>query len=225
MIGHRAIAANAAPGATKTRFIVVRHGETQWNVESRIQGHGDSPLTDAGLAQAEAIAGRLAPERFDVLVSSDLGRAMQTASAIARRCGHSVLPDPRLRERNFGEGEGMTYAEIDRAWPDAFSRVRETDPDVAVPGGESRRQFHERVRDAFAALAREHAGRRVAVVAHGGVLAVLYRFIHDIPVARPHAIPIANAAYNAVAFTADAWSIEAWGDVDHLPGVVPFVES
>jgi probable phosphoglycerate mutase len=208
-----------------TRFIVVRHGETQWNVEERIQGHGDSPLTEKGLEQAEAIAGRLAGEPFDALVASDLGRAMRTALAIARRCGHRVIADARLRERGFGAGEGMTYAEIDRAWPDVFSRERETDPDFAIPGGESRRQFHTRVRDAFMALAREHEGRRVAVVAHGGVLAVLYRVIHDIPVGRPHAVPISNASYNAVAFAADAWALEAWDDVAHLPGVVPFVES
>ena len=208
-----------------TRFIVVRHGETQWNVESRIQGHMDSPLTATGRQQAEAIAARLARESFDVLVSSDLGRAMDTARAIARLCNREVLPDARLRERSFGEGEGMSYGEVDYHWPDAFSRVRETDPDFVIPGGESRRQFHERIRDAFVALASEHDGRRVAVVCHGGVLAALYRLIHDIPVAKPHAIPIANASYNALAFEADAWAVEAWGDVAHLPAVVPFVES
>jgi 2,3-bisphosphoglycerate-dependent phosphoglycerate mutase len=208
-----------------TRFIVVRHGETQWNVEERIQGHGDSPLTEKGLAQAEAIAARLASEPFEVLVASDLGRAMQTALAIGRRCGHCVIADPRLRERSFGAGEGMTYAEIDRAWPDVFSRVRETDPDFVIPGGESRRQFHARVRDAFVALAREYQGRRIAVVAHGGVLAVLYRVVHDIPVGRPHKVPISNASYNAVTFEADSWALQAWDDVAHLPGAVPFVES
>jgi probable phosphoglycerate mutase len=208
-----------------TRFIVVRHGETQWNIESRIQGHMDSPLTATGLQQAEAIAARLAKEDFDVLVASDLGRALQTAQAIARRCGHRVVTDARLRERKFGAGEGLTYGEVDYHWPDAFSRVRETDPDFRIPGGESRRQFHERIRDAFVSLAAEHDGRRVAVVCHGGVLAVLYRLIHDIPVAKPHAIPIANASYNAIAFESDAWAIEAWGDVAHLPAVVPFVES
>jgi probable phosphoglycerate mutase len=207
------------------RFIVVRHGETQWNVESRIQGHTDSPLTATGMAQADAIAARLCDESFDALVSSDLGRAMQTALIIARRCNRKVTADPRLRERSFGEGEGMTYGEVDYHWPDAFSRVRETDPDFVIPGGESRRQFHERIRDAFVALAREHDGKRIAVVCHGGVLAALFRLIHDIPVAKPHAIPIANASYNAIAFEADAWSIEAWGDVAHLPAVVPFVES
>ena len=208
-----------------TRFIVVRHGETEWNVEARVQGQRDSPLTATGLAQAEAIAGRLASEHFDALVSSDLGRALQTAERIAARCGLAVHTDARLRERHFGVGEGHTYEELEHQWPGVFSRVREIDPDAAPPGGESRRQFHERVRGAFLALAREHDGQRLAVVSHGGVLAALYRIVHDIPVATPHRIAIANASYNAVAFQADAWAIEAWDDTAHLPDVVPFVES
>ena len=208
-----------------TRFIVVRHGETRWNVQHRIQGHGDSLLTPRGESQADAIGERLASEAFDALVSSDLGRALQTAGRIARRTGHRVLPDARLRERHFGVGEGLTYDEIDRLHPGAFSRTREMDPDYRVPGGETRREFHERIMRAFEALADEHEGRRIAVVAHGGVLAAIYRVIHGIPVAQPHTIPIANAAYNAIAFEADRWSLEAWDDVAHLPAAVPFVES
>ena len=208
-----------------TRFIVVRHGETQWNIQQRIQGHGDSPLTPRGEAQADAIAERLAREEFDALVASDLGRAMQTAQRIAARTGHVVIPDARLRERNFGIGEGLTYAEIDERFPGAFSRTQEMDPDYLVPGGETRRHFHHRVMLAFEALALEHHGKRIAVVAHGGVLAVIYRVVHDIPVARPHTIPIANASYNALTFAADTWSLEAWDDVAHLPAAVPFVES
>ena len=150
-----------------TRFIVVRHGQTRWNVEKRVQGQEDSPLTDEGLAQAEAIAERLAQEHFDALVASDLGRALQTAAPIARRCGLAVVPDARLRERHFGEGEGMAYDEIDRRWPDAFSRIRETDPDAVIPGGETRRQFHERVHRAFEALVREYEGKRVCIVKIG----------------------------------------------------------
>ena len=208
-----------------TRFIVVRHGETQWNVQQRIQGHGDSPLTARGEAQADAIAARLARERFDALIASDLGRAMQTAQRIAARTGHAVIPDARLRERNFGIGEGLTYAEIDERFPGAFSRTQEMDPDYLVPGGETRRHFHHRVMQAFEALALEHYGKRIAVVAHGGVLAAIYRVVHDIPVAQPHTIPIANASYNAITFQADTWNLEAWDDVAHLPAAVPFVES
>ncbi len=208
-----------------TRFIVVRHGETHWNVEARIQGQRDSPLTAMGLEQARAIAARLARDHFDVLVSSDLGRAMQTAAPIAEQCRLPILNDVRLRERAFGEGEGLTYVQVEQRWPNVFSRTLESDPDFIIPGGESRRQFHDRVHHAFEALVREHAGKRVAVVAHGGVLAALYRMVHSIPVGKPHKVPISNASYNAIAFTADAWSVETWDDVSHLPGVVPFVES
>ena len=104
-----------------TRVIVVRHGQTEWNVEARIQGQGDSRLTAEGLSQAQAIAARLATEPFDVLVSSDLGRAAETARAIGERCAKPTVFDTRLRERCFGVGEGMTYEEIDRAYPGAFA--------------------------------------------------------------------------------------------------------
>lgn len=208
-----------------TRFIAIRHGETQWNVETRIQGHGDSPLTAAGVRQAEAIAHRLAGESFDVLVSSDLGRAAGTARRISERCGIGLTTDSRLRERNFGVGEGLTYDEIGMRYPDAFSRTRATDPDYTIPGGESRRAFHERVTAAFADLARVHEGRRVAVVSHGGVLATIYRFIHDIPVATLHRVPITNASFNAFAFDEDGWTLEAWDDTAHLPAPDPFEEA
>ena len=147
-----------------TRFIVVRHGETAWNTETRIQGQKDSDLTPAGLAQAEAIGKRLARERFDALFASDLGRAMRTAERIAAHCALAVIPEPRLRERSFGAGEGLTYAEVDARWPGVFSRAANTDPDAAIPGGETRRRFHERIRAAFESLARTHDG----AIAHDG---------------------------------------------------------
>src|SRR5258705_7413049 len=137
------------------RIILVRHGETEWNRESRIQGHTDRVLTAEGRAQAAAIGSRLAGERIDAIVSSDLGRAMDTAARIAMRCGRPVAGDARLRERCFGQGEGLTYDEAGVRYPDAFSRQRETDPDFAIPGGESRRAFHGRIGRAFDDLARE----------------------------------------------------------------------
>lgn len=207
-----------------TRLVVVRHGETHWNVASRIQGHTDSPLTPAGEAQAAAIAARLATERFDRLVSSDLGRALATARAIAARTGHRIVPDPRFRERNYGVAEGLTYGEIGVHYPEIFSRVRDTDPDYVVPGGESRRQLLERVRDAFESLAREHEGARVTVVCHGGVLAALYRHVHGIPVGAQQAIPIPNASYNALVYEAGSWTVEAWAETAHLAATEPFVE-
>lgn len=208
-----------------THFIVIRHGETQWNLEARVQGHGDSALTAAGRAQAEALARRLADEPFDLLVSSDLGRAVDTARAIAAATAQDLRLDARLRERGFGAGEGLTYDEIDARYPSAFRRAGEIDPDYAIPGGESRRAFHERVAAAFESLALAHRGRRLVVVTHGGVLGALYRHIHHIALAAPHRIAIANASYNAVSCEAQAWAVHAWADVAHLPESVPFEES
>ena len=118
-----------------TRVIVVRHGETEWNVAARIQGHGDSNLTSAGRDQARAIGARLARERIDAMISSDLGRAAETARLIAERCALPIELDARFRERAFGVGEGMTYAESDRAYPGAFALIRDVDPDFVIPGG------------------------------------------------------------------------------------------
>ena len=207
-----------------TRFLLIRHGETEWNLASRIQGHSDSPLTAAGVAQAQALAQRMATESFDVLVASDLPRALRTAQIIAHRSGHGIVIDARFRERNFGEGEGLTYGEIDHQFPDAFSRVRDTDPDYAIPGGETRRQFYMRVKDAFESLAQAHEGQRVAVVAHGGVLASLYRVIHGLAIATAHPIPIPNAALSKVQFESGKWSVERWGDTGHLVATEPFEE-
>jgi len=201
-----------------TRFIVVRHGETLWNLAGRVQGQGDSELSPAGRAQAEALARRLSRESFDVLVSSDLGRAMTTARTVAALTGHEVIADPRVRERGFGVGEGLAYTEIEARYPGGFRPSGLPDADYAIPGGESRRAFQDRVATAFEALALEHAGRRIAVITHGGVMGALYRHIHGITPDTPHRIAIANASYNEVAREGHAWTIGAWDDSDHLDG-------
>jgi probable phosphoglycerate mutase len=200
-----------------TRFIVVRHGETQWNLESRIQGHGDSALTSRGLEQADAIARRLAGEAFDVLVSSDLGRALQTVQAIGRATNREVVADARFRERNFGCCEGITYAELHERYPDGFGRhLQDNDPDLRLPDAETRREFYARIAGSFEELAAEHPGKTVLVVCHGGVLAALFRHIHGIPAGELKSVEIPNAAYNSVVREPSGWRIEAWADTAHL---------
>jgi probable phosphoglycerate mutase len=208
-----------------TRVIAVRHGQTQWNVDARIQGQGDSDLTAEGVAQARSIAERLAAEDFHVLVSSDLGRAAVTAQAIADRCGKPVVLDARLRERHFGAGQGMTYEEVDRAYPGAFARIRDVDPDFVIPGGESRRQFHDRVCDAMDSLAATHEGRTIVVVTHGGVLATFFRHVHAIPLDVAHPIAITNASYNVLKHDGAHWAVETWSDNAHLDGGETFEEA
>jgi probable phosphoglycerate mutase len=208
-----------------TRVIVVRHGQTEWNVQTRIQGQGDSTLTADGRAQARALSERLSGERFDALISSDLGRASATAQAIADRCGHPIILDARLRERHFGAGQGMTYEEVDRAYPGAFARIRNVDPDFVIPGGESRRQFHDRVVAAMDSLASRHDGQTIVVVTHGGVLATFFRHVHDIPLDVAHPIAITNASYNVLVHEASRWRIATWSDNAHLEGGETFEEA
>ncbi len=204
-----------------TILLLVRHGETVWNREGRIQGHSDSPLTEDGLAQASAMGTRLRDklthEPIDTVIASDLLRARRTAELITAETGHAIIHDARLRERSFGVAEGKTYAEIDRDHPEMFSRVRETDPDFAAPGGESRNQFHARIVGALQSIAELHPGKRILILTHGGALAAVYRWLNGLPVSSPHQIDIPNVAYNRVNASLAPWRIEAWGDASHHP--------
>ena len=199
-----------------TTLVLVRHGETLWNREGRIQGHLDSALTAEGIAQARACAVRLRAEAFDHVVASDLLRVRHTADILTAGMNLPVHPEPALRERCYGAGEGRTYAELDAAHPELFSRTRATDPDFAMDGGESRRQFHTRITGALGRIGREHTGQRVLVVTHGGVLGIVYRWLNGLPIASAHKVDIPNAAYNRVAFHDESWTLEVWADTAHL---------
>jgi probable phosphoglycerate mutase len=201
-----------------TILVLIRHGETEWNRQARIQGHTDSELSVEGLTQAEAGARRLQSEPFDCLVSSDLGRARKTAAILNRQLALPVRFDGGLRERCFGIGEGRSYAELDAEYPELFSRLRETDQNFAIPGAESRLQFHLRCTATLQGIAAAHAGRQVLVVTHGGVLGAIYRWLKRLPVASPHLIDIPNLGYNRICVSGEHWEIESWGDISHLQG-------
>lgn len=203
----------------KTEFVLVRHGETEWNRAGRIQGHSDSALTTEGIAQAQAMAWRLQKDPASAIISSDLGRARQTAAIIGWHRKLRVQIDERLRERKFGVAEGQHYARLDTEHPEMFSRERETNPDYTPPGGESRRQHFDRVQRALISLADVHAGKRIIVVTHGGVLSCVYRWLRGIAVAAPHPIEIPNVGYNVIEHADAMWSIRVWGDVSHLEKV------
>ena len=122
---------------TLTHIILVRHGETLWNLEGRRQGQADSPLTPLGIAQAQAIAERLADEPVDALYSSDLTRALVTAGHVGAACGLPVIADARLREKSFGVLEGLQYAEVQAKYPEVSAQVERKSPDYVPPGGEA----------------------------------------------------------------------------------------
>ena len=201
---------------SSTRFIVVRHGETAWNAQGRIQGHLDSPLNEEGLVQALLLGERLGAESFDRFYCSDLGRARQTAQPIADRTGKAPVTTAALRERNLGVFQGLSGAESEQAYPDEYHRFRQRDPDHAMPGGESIRELYQRVTTCFETLAAEHAGERIVVVTHGGVLDALHRHVKGIPLEHPRDFPTYNASLNWLRHEGGEWQIERWGDISHL---------
>jgi probable phosphoglycerate mutase len=199
-----------------THLLAIRHGETEWNSQGRFQGHLNSALNREGLAQAQALGERLSAERFDLLLSSDLGRALQTASAIAMRSGHEIVVEPRLRERRMGIFQGLTPAEVQARYPSEYARFRSHDPDYVIPEGESARQFYERSVACFTELATRHAGLTFAAVTHGGVLAMLYRHARAMPLQAPRDFPLHNTGINRFRHRLGAWQLQSWGEIGHL---------
>ena len=202
----------------EARFVLIRHGETEWNREGRIQGyHADSVLTKVGREQARALAERLAREGLDSLYSSDAGRTRETAEPIGLATRLPVVHDKALRERNYGVFEGRSFDEIEVEFPVEFERFRTRDSRYAPPDGESAAQFRDRIMTALDCIAALATGKRVAVITHGGVLGVLYRRVMNIPLEAKRSYSIANASLNHFRFADGRWRLDAWGDVTHLP--------
>ena len=207
---------------TVSRIILLRHDETVWNRENRIQGHLDSPLSDAGIAQAEALAQRLTGETFAALYSSDLGRAHETAQCIAARTDHRIILDPALRERNLGILQGLIRAEARVLHPEIYTRYRTFDPDCVIPGGENALHFIAWVVATFSAIANRFPRKAVVVVAHGGTLDVMYRHASGVPLHGARTASLPNAAFNCLIHdAAGRWSLPLWGDVTHLQNRLP----
>jgi len=202
----------------RTRVIVVRHGETAWNIEKRWQGHLDSPLTPKGMSQARGLSRRLIDQRFNALYSSDLGRACRTAEIISAATGHGAVLDARLRERNLGVFQGLTSEEIRAHHPEAYERYRARDPDHVPPGGESLRHQVERNLFCFEELAQKHFGEAIAAVTHGGVLSGLFRHVLSIPLDAPRRFEFPNGSLNVFTYGDGYWTLQTWGDISHLDG-------
>ena len=199
-----------------TRIIAIRHGETAWNVDTRIQGHLDIPLNDTGLWQARQVAHALAGAPIAAVYTSDLQRAHATAQAVATATGAPLTTDLGLRERSFGHFQGRTFAQIEAELPDDARRWRKRDPHYTPDGGESLMSLRERIARTVTALAARHVGEQVVMVAHGGVLDVLYRLATRQDIQAPRTWQLANAAINRLLWTEDGLSLVGWADTQHL---------
>jgi len=203
----------------RTRIIIVRHGQTQWNIRRIRQGHLDSELTEKGIDQAKALAQRLARENFSALYSSDLGRALQTAKLIADVTGHEILTDARLRERHLGIFQGLNGDEIKQKYPQEYALHRTLGPNYVIPGGESTKQQVARNVGFFESIVRERVGQTLVVVTHGGVVSGFFRHTLSIPLEAPRRFEFVNAGLNVFAHEEGNWLLLTWGDVSHLaPG-------
>jgi len=203
-----------------TRILAIRHGETAWNVDTRIQGQLDIGLNDTGRWQAQRTAHALAHEDIAAIYSSDLSRAFETAqtiaSALSVRGALQVISHLGLRERHFGHFEGMTWAEIEEKWPTDAKLWRSRDPHWSPLGGESLVVLHERIAQCVLEIASQHLGEQIVLVAHGGVLDVLYRLATGQDTQAPRTWHLGNAAINRLLWTPEGLGLVGWGDVAHL---------
>jgi probable phosphoglycerate mutase len=200
-----------------TRIIAIRHGETAWNVDTRIQGQLDVPLNETGRWQAQRLARALAArEPIDVVYTSDLLRAWETARAVSETTGAPVVSDEGLRERGFGVFQGKTFAEIEASLPEEALRWRKRDPFWAPEGGESLTAMRRRVVETLQTLASRHTGEQIVLVAHGGVLDLLYRAATGQELQAPRTWQLGNTAINRLLWTPAGLSLVGWSDTSHL---------
>ncbi len=199
-----------------TRILAIRHGETAWNVDTRIQGHLNIPLNDTGHRQAERLGQALAAEQIAAIYASDLSRAHETALYVSRATGVPVVAELGLRERGFGDFEGRTFAEIEIDLPDQADRWRRRDPSFAPSGGESLVQVQERVLAAVNRLAKQHPGELIVMVGHGGVMDVLYRAATRLDLQAARTWLLGNAAVNRLLWSSEGLSLVGWSDTQHL---------
>ena len=202
--------------ASKTTVYLVRHGETEWNLSGRWQGHVDAPLTERGEAQARALGERFKEEAFDACYVSDLGRAVRTADLALRPSSMNYETDERLRERDLGMMQGLTTVEMQERCPEVYNAFRNAGPDYLIPEGESFRQFHERCVEALKDYAERHIYGRVILVTHGGVLGAILRYVTCIPLKAPRRYVLLNGSVNVVDNVGGHWNMLQWGDVSHL---------
>jgi probable phosphoglycerate mutase len=204
------------PAANATRFLLVRHGETDWNGEKRIQGQIDIDLNATGEAQARAVRPGLAAHVFAAAYSSDLRRAWRTAQIATAGLGLSLLPLAGLRERHFGVLQGATQGDAALRHPQALRHHHARTPDYDYQTGESLIALRARVMAALELLATRHAGQSVLAFTHGGVLDIVHRAASGRALDAPRDFALPNAAFNWLEFRESAWRLLAWGDCRHL---------
>lgn len=203
-----------------THFWLIRHGETQWNANKRLQGWLDIPLSPVGIKQAEQLGDYLRSPSFDIrvdaVVGSDLSRAFETARIAASHFGHDIEPNPGLRERCYGIYQGQDWASLNIMLADSQG-VNFRDPKQDIEEGEALHSFEHRVISTFEDLAKRHQGQNILAFSHGGVIDIAWRKASQLSLDAKRGGPILNASINQFSIDENGgWNMVAWGQVEHL---------
>ena len=204
------------PYQHSTRFCIVRHGETDWNSERRIQGQIDIDLNAAGATQARALGAGLSGHSFAAVYSSDLLRAWNTARIATAGLGLAASPAPTLRERHFGVLQGLTRDEARQRYPAIYLEHQTRSLHSDYRGGETLTGFARRVMDGLAEMAACHAGQTVLGFTHGGVLDIVYRVATGRALEAPRNFLLPNAAVNWLERDEAGWRLISWAECGHL---------
>jgi probable phosphoglycerate mutase len=196
------------------RVYCVRHGESVYNAEGRIQGQADVPLSQLGWRQGEAVAEALRDVPLDAIYSSPLARAKQTAEILAERVSLPICYDDRLKEIHAGIFQHQRRVDLEKSHPQELERWRSEDLDYAIPGGETRRQLMTRGCEAIAAIATS-GHRRAALVAHGRLLVVTLKCLVGLAADDPP-ISLENGSITTIVCDAERVRVERWNQSDHL---------
>ncbi len=202
----------------KTLLVVVRHGETEWNVTKQLQGQQNSELTNLGKEQAEQTTEALRYNKFDALYTSNLKRSIETAQIVNQYHHLEILTDSSLAERNFGIMEGRTSKELQEEYPEIYSKYLSRETKYQIPGGESLESFFKRVKTGLNSIIEQNTGKRILIITHGGVLDCMIRIIFDYPLRAPRQFSIYNASINIISITRGTWFLEQWGSISHHKG-------
>lgn len=200
-----------------TKVILVRHGQTLWNLQMKYQGHCDVALTDKGIEQARLAGKRLADEKISAVYASDLSRAFKTAECIAQEHNLPVTAIPGLREINFGEWEGLTFEGINSQWTEAMSKLFTHPDEIVIPGGETFRAVKERATTALAQLVARHPDQTIVVVSHGGTIRTVLCAVLNIHLNHLWNIKQDNTAVNMLEYYDEQTMVSLVNDVHHLP--------
>jgi broad specificity phosphatase PhoE len=205
-----------------THILLARHGETEWNAQMRIQGHANSPLNARGHQQAELLAVRLAKFPLQAIYSSDLDRAMETAAPIAAAQNLDIIPCPALREKGYGEWEGLTVTEVEARYPGEWKRYRSRQHlDVAAPGGETWTEVKLRMVAALQEILRQHPGKdeTILLVGHGGSLRMAVLYALDVPLPTLQHFSMDNTGLTRLEFHKETpGRVIFLNDTSHLEG-------